>query len=95
MSQIDKSLRIPHAAEEDLHAVEMLRAWVANGELHCALQVGTWHQDGKLDECVGWGVLLADIARRVAVAAEPVTGRNCQESLRIIADTIRSDLQRG
>jgi hypothetical protein len=53
-------LVIPPAAANDPKAFELVRAWVAQGELHVSLQMGGW------DDPSAWGVVLADLVRHVA-----------------------------
>ena len=56
------TLRIPDAARQDPKSTEMLRAWVANGGLHCVLRMGVWKDPAAR------GILLADVVRHVANA---------------------------
>jgi uncharacterized protein DUF5076 len=53
-------LVIPPAAANDAKAFELVRAWVAQGELHVSMQMGGW------DDPTAWGVVLADLVRHVA-----------------------------
>jgi hypothetical protein len=53
-------LMIPPAAVNDPKAFELVRAWVAQGDLHVSLQMGGW------DDPTAWGVVLADLVRHVA-----------------------------
>ena len=53
-------LTIPPAAADDPKAFELVRAWVAQGDLHVSLQMGGW------DDPTAWGVVLADLVRHVA-----------------------------
>jgi Domain of unknown function (DUF5076) len=53
-------LTIPPAAANDPKAFELVRAWVAQGDLHVSLQMGGW------DDPTAWGVVLADLVRHVA-----------------------------
>lgn len=53
-------LAIPPAAADDPKAFELVRAWVAQGDLHVSLQMGGW------DDPTAWGVVLADLVRHVA-----------------------------
>jgi len=62
MSDSFRELPIPPAAEGDPKSGEMLRAWIANGGLHCSLNPNVWDNPGH------WGILLADLARHVANA---------------------------
>lgn len=61
---------IPPAALQDPNAVEMLRVWVAAGQLHCALKVGMYRDGMGIDEEAAWGTILADAARHIARALQ-------------------------
>ena len=41
---------IPPAAQRDVGAVEMLRVWVAEKQLHCALKIGMYRDGMGIDE---------------------------------------------
>lgn len=63
-------LPIPPLAKADDRAVEVVRVWIAQGCLHCSLEMGVWGSDkvGAL------GIVLADIARHVANAISNLDG---------------------
>lgn len=61
---------IPKAAVQDPDSVEMLRVWVAGGQLHCSLKVGMYRDGMGIDEEVAWGTILADAARHIAKALQ-------------------------
>jgi hypothetical protein len=64
----DRDLAVPSEVEADPKAREVLRAWVANGGLVCALRPETW------SETTNWGIVLADVARHVANAVHDLKG---------------------
>lgn len=64
----DRDLDVPREVENDPNAREVLRAWVANGGLVCALRPETW------PEASNWGIVLADVARHVANAVRDLKG---------------------
>jgi len=64
----DRDLAVPSEVEADPKAREVLRAWVANGGLVCALRPETW------SETSNWGIVLADLARHVANAVHDLKG---------------------
>jgi hypothetical protein len=64
----DRDLPAPAEVEGDPNATEVLRAWVANGGLVCALRPETWK------DASSWGIVLADVARHVANAVKDVNG---------------------
>lgn len=74
-------LPIPEAALRDPDSVEMLRVWVAEGQLHCSLKVGMYRDGMGIDEEVAWGTILADAARHIAKALQDSGNPNEIESL--------------
>ena len=64
----DRDLTVPSEVEGDPKSQEVLRAWVANGGLVCALRPETWQEAGN------WGICLADVARHVANAVRDLNG---------------------
>ena len=59
---------MPSEVEADSNAREVLRAWVANGGLVCALRPETW------PDASSWGIVLADVTRHVANAIKDLSG---------------------
>ena len=53
-------LAIPPMAKDDPKSFELIRAWVAQGDLLVSLQLGGW------DDPTAWGVVLADLLKHVA-----------------------------
>jgi hypothetical protein len=62
------ALGIPPAAVRDANALELARVWIAEQGLHCSLRVGLYTADGGARETAAWGIILADLAGRVADA---------------------------
>lgn len=90
-----KSLPIPAPAKRDPRAVEMLRAWVAEGGLYVALKVGFWEEpDRGIDERDAWGMLMADIARHIANAHEAEYGRDPRETLITIREAFEREIEK-
>ena len=57
----------PHQPDESAlpeNAVELLRAWMHDGNLHCQLNLGPADEDAA----ILFGILLSDVARHVAEA---------------------------
>ena len=69
---------VPEPALQDPNAVEMLRVWVAGGQLHCSLKVGMYRDGMGIDEEIAWGTILADAARHIAKALR--SGGNLDET---------------
>jgi hypothetical protein len=63
-----KELVIPDAAVTDEHSREMIRVWIAGGDLHRSINVGTYKDQPNVDEARAWGIILSDVARHVANA---------------------------
>jgi hypothetical protein len=59
-----KFLDPPPAAQRDKAAFELLRVWVAEQGQHVSLRGGTW------EDPFAWGIVLADLARHIALAHE-------------------------
>lgn len=92
MADHRKQLVRPEAVEKDEYAVEMIRGWIAERGLACSLNLGHWHHNSKLDERHAWGVLLADLAREIAIQLEAVTHQDPSESLKMIVEGMLSEL---
>ncbi|WP_422927282.1 DUF5076 domain-containing protein [Singulisphaera sp. PoT] len=83
-------LPIPPAANAS-PAIEMIRVWLANGQLHTVLNIGFW-EDRGLDERSAWGVLLADVVRHVADAHESEYGHAPSESIARIRQAFEAEM---
>lgn len=55
-------LDIPPAAARDKASFEILRVWVAQQGQHVSLRSGAW------EDPFAWGIVLADLARHIALA---------------------------
>jgi len=60
----DKFLDIPPAAQRDKASFEVLRVWIAEQAQHVSIRSGAW------EDPFAWGIVLADLARHVALAHE-------------------------
>lgn len=58
----EKTLEIPAAAKRDKASFEVLRVWIAEQSQHVSIRSGAW------DDPFAWGIVLADLARHVALA---------------------------
>jgi len=92
MADHRKQLIRPDAVEKDEYAVEMIRAWIAERGLACSLNLGHWHHNSKLDERHAWGVMMADLAREIAIQLEPITDQDPSESLKMVVEAMLSEL---
>jgi hypothetical protein len=88
-----KVLPIPDPALRDDDAVEMIRVWIAEKGLHCAMNVGLYSNRDGASETGAWGIILADVARHVAMAlaeSGPVASR--QRHLEQITSALETEL---
>jgi hypothetical protein len=60
----DKFLDLPPAAQRDKAAFEVLRVWIAEQGQHVSIRSGAW------EDPFAWGIVLADLARHIALAHE-------------------------
>jgi hypothetical protein len=60
---IMRTLSIPPAAEKDKDSLEMLRAWIIDGDLQVALSSWVWKED-----VAPWGQLLAETIQHLSTA---------------------------
>lgn len=69
----DKSLAIPPAAQRDKASFEVLRVWIAEQSQHVSIRSGAW------EDPFAWGIVLADLARHIALAHELQDNKNNKE----------------
>jgi hypothetical protein len=81
-------LPVPPGARSDKGSKEVVRAWIANGGLHCSLDVGIFGDT----EAIGWGILLSDIVRHVANARNEQHGIEIEETIQEIRKTLNAEL---
>jgi hypothetical protein len=80
-------LPVPPATKSDKKAREVLRAWVANNDLHCSMEIGSWGDK----EPQAWGILLTDVVRHVANALAE-KGQNKEETISEIRRVFNAEL---
>jgi hypothetical protein len=80
----------------DPKATEMVRVWVANGELHVSMRLGSWADalESEVDERDAWGELLADLTRHVANGLVQSHGWNREATASRIAESYREHISR-
>lgn len=59
---IEKVLIIPEAAQRDKASFEVMRVWIAEHGQHVSIRSGAW------EDPFAWGIVLADLARHIALA---------------------------
>jgi hypothetical protein len=62
------ALSAPPAALSDKNSVELIRVWIAERGLHCAMKIGMYAEEGADREIAAWGVILADLTQHIADA---------------------------
>jgi len=78
-----RQLPIPPAAKADKDSLEMLRAWVINGDLQVVMSSWVWKEDAA-----PWGQLLSETILHLSTALEAETKRPKSE----IASEIKKSL---
>lgn len=58
----EKHLNVPPVAQRDRGSFEVFRVWVAEQGQHVSIRCGAW------EDPFAWGVVLADLARHIALA---------------------------
>ncbi len=89
-----RELMKPPEVESDPRATEMVRAWIANNDLHVSLFLGMW-QDAKesdVDECDAWGQLLSDLVHHIANGMRQSHGWDTDETVFKIRTALVSSL---
>ena len=79
-------LEIPRGVSNDPKAFELVRAWVAQGDLHVSLQMGGW------DDPTAWGVVLADLVRHVARFYAEEKRLNPEQTIARVRDAMDAEL---
>ena len=91
-----EELGIPPEVEDDPNAVEILRAWVANQSLICALLPDAFSAHSATEStgqsAVAWGIVLADIARHVSGAMHDLHGKAHSETIAEILRVFNGEL---
>ena len=85
---------IPEAAFRDKDAVEMLRVWIAEKQLHCSIKVGMYRETMNISEERAWGMILADITRHLAMALESQYSSDRSEAILKIRESYLDELDK-
>lgn len=83
-----RELNVPNGIEGDSDATEMIRFWLANGDVHLSLLLGMYQdaeEDDAVDELWAWGNILGDIAQHVANGLAQSHGFEFDETVERIA----------
>lgn len=84
-------LPVPPAALRDNDTIHMLGSWIAEGGLHCSLNVGFFKAHGH-DEPRAWGIMLADVIRHLADALSQDQGMGRQDSIEAVLSALQDEL---
>ncbi len=77
-----RELTIPTETTGDKNATEMMRLWLAHGNLHVSLLLGMWEdaEECNIDERDAWGELLADTIQHIANGLHQSHGWNKEQT---------------
>lgn len=87
LDDLPEELELPDGVVGADEAVEVLRAWVADGALHVIFDPETFR-----DDVSEWGRLLADVAQHVANAVEMDGQMNRAEAISLIQDAFELNM---
>lgn len=88
-----KELVIPPAAVADENAVELLRAWVADGGQWLSLNPHLY-RNRDFDEEWAWGLFLADTIRHLARAIGSVSGKDERKVIKEIRRAFEKEIKK-
>lgn len=86
--EIERELDLPDGIEDAESALEVLRAWIADGALHVIFDPNTFGSD-----FAEWGRLLSEISHHIAQAAAMEGELNEEDALRAIRDGYTAGLE--
>ena len=84
-------LPVPPAALRENDTIHMLGSWIAEGGLHCSLNVGFFKAGGH-DESKAWGIMLADVIRHLADALSQDQDMDRQASIETVLSALQDEL---
>jgi hypothetical protein len=87
MSYPKDELVPPPSAIEDAMSFEIARVWVANEAQHVRLRVGVW------PDPAAWGIVLADLARHVALAYHHAEDHDVEQVLERVLAGFQTELE--
>jgi hypothetical protein len=88
--EIVSALSAPRSAKLDSSAVEVLRVWLGEEHLHCALSVGLGQEEPEASE---WGILLARVIRRVAHSIQEHGASDAVAASTDIVDSLLQEIE--
>ncbi len=87
------TLSVPAEVAEDSKASEILRVWDGQSGLHCSLQIALGYRNEKNAEAKAWGLILAEIALRIAANAPTTRGASQQKTLNRILELFKAEIE--
>ncbi len=78
----------PPSARTDAQSFEVARIWIADNAPRVALRVDVW------DDPAAWGVLLADVARHIAIAYSQSADHDAAAALERVLSGFRAEFDR-
>lgn len=87
MSYPKDELMPPPAATDDARSFEIARLWVAGDAQHVRLRADVW------PDPAAWGVVLADLARHVALAYHHEEDHDVEDVLERVLAGFRAELE--
>jgi len=90
-------LKIPEGIADDPNAMEMVRLWIGNKDIHVSMLLGIWEEASNydIDEREAWGEMLADLIRHIANGLSQSHDYNTAASERRIANALLNHLGYG
>lgn len=90
-------LKIPEGVQDDSDAMEMVRVWIGNKDIHVSMLLGMWEEASNfdIDEREAWGELLADLIRHIANGLSQSHDYNIHASEQKIANALLVHLGHG
>lgn len=77
----------PSAVAQDARSFELARLWVANDAQHVVLRTDVW------PDPAAWGIVLADLARHVALAYQHRDGHDLEDVLERVLAGFHTELE--
>jgi hypothetical protein len=87
MSYPKDELAPPPASTVDAKSFEVARLWVANDAQHVVLRTDVW------PDPAAWGIVLADLARHVALAYQQRGGHDLEDVLERVLAGFHTELE--
>lgn len=87
----------PGATYADPNATEMIRVWLAQGNLQIAIRLGMWAEAGDpaTDERDAWGYLLADVVQQISHGLAEQCGWDAHETAQRVQSALLKNADGG